>query len=388
MVNLLGPAASLVMKATGTTPFLEMGAASGNRASVVNLNSGTLIANRVYATSAGTPSFFNFNGGTLRANSAQTSFLQGLSLATVYPGGAIIDSSNFVVTVNQPLRAPTGYGVAGIALTSGGSGYIGAPAVQITGGSGTNATAVAEVDVADGSPTKGQLTGIRVTSPGTGYLAGDALTVTLSGGGYLAAATAGSVTKGVNVSGGLTKLGAGTLTLGAANTYAGATVISNGTVKLGNALALPTATTVVLAGGTLDLNGFTVTNTLRGTSGAVNNGTLQATLSPAGTGAIGSDTLTPGTALVKGTYLADVTADGTTDLLTVQGSVNLSNFSLTLVNPALLNPDKTYTLATVTGTRTGTFTATNLPNSRWHVVYLADGNVKLVFSDGTLIRLL
>ena len=388
MVNLLGPSASLTMKSTsGISAFVEMGAASGNRAAVVNLNSGTLTANRVYATSTGTPSFFNFNGGTLRANSSQTNFLQGLSLATVYPGGAVIDSSNVNITVNQPLLAPAGYGVTGIALTSGGSGYIGAPAVQISGGTGTNATAVAEVDLADGSPTLGQVTAIRITSTGTGYLAGDAPTVTLSGGGYLTTATVGSVTKGVNASGGLTKLGTGVLTLGGTNTYAGATVISNGTLRLGNALALPTATAVVLAGGTLDLNGFTVTNTLGGTSGTVSNGTMQTTISPAGAGVIGSDTLTPGTATLRGTYLADVTADGTNDLLTVQGSLNLSNFSLTLVNPALLNRSKAYTLAVVTGTRTGTFTPTNLPNSRWHLLYLADGKVRLVFVDGTILTI-
>jgi autotransporter-associated beta strand protein len=391
IVNLLGPTAALSMKSTSTTAaFVEMASANGNRASVINLNSGVLIANRVYATFAGTPSFFNFNGGTLRANSVQTNFFQGLSLATVYPGGAVIDSSNMTVTVNQPLLAPTGYGVAGIALNGVGTGYIGAPAVQITGGSGTNATAVAEVDLAEGSLTKGQVTGIKITSPGTGYLAGDALTVTLSGGGYLTTAVTGSVTKALNVSGGLTKLGTGTLTLGATNTYAGATVISNGTLRLGNALALPTATTVVLAGGTLDLNGFTVTNTLAGSSGTVSNGTMQTTISPAGAGLIGSVTLTPGTATLSGTYLADVTVSGTNDFLTVQGAFNLSTFSLQLVNPAMLSPgNKVYTLAKVTGARTGAFLVGNLvlPDSRWHVVYSTDGSVKLAFSNGTLFMM-
>jgi len=386
MVNLLGPTAALTMKSTSSSYFLEMAAANGNRASVVNLNSGVLTANRVYASNAGTPSFFNFNGGLLRANSAQLQFLQGLSAATVYSGGAVIDSTNFNITVNQPLLAPTGYGVTGIALTSRGAGYIGAPAVQIAGGSGTNATAIAEVDLAEGSPTQGQVTGIRITSPGTGYLAGDALAVTLSGGGYLTTAITGSVAKAVNVSGGLTKLGTGTLTLGGANTYAGATVISNGTLKLANAKALPTGTAVVLAGGTLDLGGYTVTNTLAGTSGAVSNGTMRATFSPAGAGALGSDTFTPGTATITGAYLADVTADGASDLLTVQGSYDLSRFELELVNPSLLATSRRYTLARITGTRTGAFKTVNLPDSRWHVVYSTDGTVNLVFTDG--LRLL
>jgi len=136
----------------------------------------------------------------------------------------------------------------------------------------------------------------------------------------------------------------------------------------------------------LDLNGFTVTNTLVGTSGAVSNGTMQATFSPAGVGVIGADTFAPSTATVKGAYLADVAADGTSDLLTVQGSINLSNFTLELVNPSLLARGKVYTVATVSGTRTGTFKVTNLPDSRWHVIYRADGKVDLLYNNGTLVK--
>ena len=386
MLNLLGPTASLAMNSASYN--LQMANANGNQASVINLNSGTLTVYQVLSTQSGTPSYFNFNGGTLRAVAAQTAFLQGLTTATVYPGGAVFDTAGFNITVNQTLCAPVGYGVTGLTLASGGAGYIGAPAVKISGGSGTNATAIAEVDLTDGSPTQGQVTGIRVISPGFGYQATNVLAATLYGGGYQTAATVGSaITLGGNTSGGLTKLGTGTLTLGGTNTYAGATVISNGTLRLGNAQAVLKGTTIVLAGGTLDLNGFTVTNVLSGTSGTVSNGTMQATISPAGAGTVGSDTFVPGTATVKGVYLADVTADGANDFLTVQGSFNLSNLSLTLVNPALLNREKTYTLAKVTGTRTGMFTTTNLPDSRWHVLYLADGKVELVFCDGMLFML-
>ena len=61
---------------------------------------------------------------------------------------------------------------------------------------------------------------------------------------------------------GLTKAGVGTLILSAAQSYTGPTIISDGTVMLGTANALPTATAVTLAnttGAWLDLNGYNQT---------------------------------------------------------------------------------------------------------------------------------
>jgi autotransporter-associated beta strand protein len=323
MINLLGPNAVLDTSVNGRN--LRMAYSGTNLASVVNLNSGTLIANRIYAGNTTTPSVLNFNGGTLKASTSQTTFLQGLTAATVYPGGAVIDTTNVNITVLQPLLAPTGYGVVGIPLRSSGAGYIGAPVVVITGGSGTGATAIASVDLADGSPTKGSVTGITVVSPGSGYLSGDKPIVTLAGGGYTVMALTNDCVLGLNSgSGGLTKLGSGTLTLSGVNTYTGATTLAAGTLKLGIAGALMPSSPIVLAGGTLDLGGFTITNVISGAgSGYVTNGTLFTVFSPAGAGALGTNTLSLTTAAVKGTYIADVTADGSSDRLNMQGNIDL-----------------------------------------------------------------
>lgn len=64
-------------------------------------------------------------------------------------------------------------GVTVIAITAGGTGYTGVPAVAITGGSGTGASAVATV-------SGGVVNSITVTNAGSGFLT--APTVTLSGG--------------------------------------------------------------------------------------------------------------------------------------------------------------------------------------------------------------
>ena len=273
VLNMLG--SNAVLNTTVNGKQFDMANQAGNAGSYVSLNAGTLIANRLFRTQASTPTFVNFNGGTLRANTAQTQFLEGHAFATVYPGGAIIDASNVAITVNQSLLAPTSSGVSSLTLQSGGAGYIGAPVVALTGGSGTGATAIASVDLNTASPTFGQVTGFQVTSPGFGYLPGDALNVALSGGGFTAPASATCSLAPNALTGGLTKLGVGTLVLGNTNTYAGVTTISNGTLRLGRADALPANAAVTVAGGLYDLNGFAVTNgAVTVTGGAISNGVL------------------------------------------------------------------------------------------------------------------
>ena len=71
--------------------------------------------------------------------------------------------------------------------------------------------------------------------------------------------------------GGLTKVGSGTLTLSAANTYTGGSTISAGRLAVGNAAALGASTgPLAVNAGTLDLGGFSVNvGVLSGSAGAV-----------------------------------------------------------------------------------------------------------------------
>ena len=633
-----------------TTVILDLSASTNasTASGIVNLLGGTLIANRIGVTKPGR-TLFNFNGGLLRvapATTLGTTFLQGLTAATIYPGGAVLDTTNVIVTVAQSLLAPSGFGVASLTLTNSGAGYIGAPAVVISGGSGTGATAIASVDLSASSASYGKVSTLQITCPGFGYQSGDAVTVTLTGGGYTALAS-GTATLGVNASGGLTKLGSGPLLLTGTNTFAGPTVISNGTLRLGNAAALSSSTAVKVVGNsTYDLNGFTLTNgaltiangtvingTLNGSAfdlsgntllsaslsgigslsvaaggtttvsvaqlyagntsvsgtlnllaktaglyegavagdfnktdgnpksavqlttryanlttwpsthttyiysgfiwnqassnvtwtfaenfddsvqlkidgstlldnggwntptranymltpgghaiearfgqgdggvgpnvadwwkttafgfgvdfsgrndtnianyvaltdpgngsllsiedvsghtnmlpatttvtltsgsllnlggnvqtfaglsgnGTVSNGTLtvNGVIAPGGTNVIGTLAVAATTTL-SGTLRMDVATNGTCDLLASAGSLTLSSLALEIANPALLNRQKQYTLVTCTGMRSGTFNSVTVPDSRWHVIYLSDGTVKLIFADGTLIKI-
>lgn len=351
-INVMG--SGVLNAAFGSTSVILDLSASTNASTatgIVNLLGGTLIANRIGVTKPGR-TLLNFNGGLLRVAPATTlgaTFLQGLAAATVYPGGAVLDTTNVIVTVAQSLLAPTGYGVASLSLTNSGAGYIGAPAVVISGGSGTGATAIASVDLNASSATYGKVTALQVTCPGTGYQSGDAVAVTLVGGGYTALAS-GTAALGANASGGLTKLGSGQLLLTGTNTYAGATIISNGTLRLGSAVALSASTAVKVVGNsTYDLNGYTTTNgALTVANGTVINGTLSGTAfdlsgntllsaSLSGTGnltvAAGSTT----TVSVAQLYAGNTSVSGTLNLLAktaglFEGAVS-GDFNKTDSNP-------------------------------------------------------
>ena len=86
-----------------------------------NLNGGTLATYNV-ATSTGVNAIFNFNGGTLLAafNPPSATWFSGGIQANVLSGGAIIDSSNYNVTISVPLLAGNPSG----GLTKKGSGTL------------------------------------------------------------------------------------------------------------------------------------------------------------------------------------------------------------------------------------------------------------------------
>jgi len=154
---------------------------------------------------------------------------------------------------------------------------------------------------------------------------------------------------------------------------------------------LPSGTQVSLAANaTLDLNGNSQTVTGLSGSGLVTNGTLtvnNGTIAPGGTNVIGTLTLAATTEL-SGTLLVDVALDGTSDLLKVQGSLNLTGLALQIQDVSKLKPNRQYVIATCApGGLTGRFVSTNLDGSRWLVSYNnTTGEVRLI-SRGLLIMI-
>ncbi len=285
-LNLLGPGATMVATGGFNGKGINLAVSAGDTASYLNLDGGVLLTNYVKAGST-TPSYLGFNGGTLRANSANGAFVTGLTGAVLYSGGGTIDTNGYNVTSANGLLAPTGSGVTSIALSNSGAGYIGEPAVRITGGGGQGASAIAEVDLNPADSTCGEVMDIRVTSPGYGYTSSP--TVTLIGGGATTVATVAGGTAGIaaNAGGGLTKVGNGTLALNAASSFTGPLTINAGTVTLpgqtNNSFLTGNPNVVVNSGGVLSFTGYNSFGTTTSNMSAVtvNGGTILSSLTAA-----------------------------------------------------------------------------------------------------------
>ncbi len=371
--------------------------AAGNAGNIstLNLNGGTLqtLGFRNGVASANPFVFLNFNGGTLQAGTAgNTAFLTNLGGAYVYSGGAFINDNGQAISLGQTLQTPVGNGVTAIAVGTGGAGYVTPPQVLISGGGGSNATAYATV-------SGGSLTGITVTSPGNGY--SSAPTITLAGGGYSSAATAGTVSLAANVSGGLTKSGAGTVTLTTANTYTGNTTVAAGTLALSGSGALASGNIAVNSGAILDVSAVTGGYTLGGSQSLLGNGSFNGAVSTvsgsriyAGTdGGYGTNTFNTSLNLVSGAYGyfdLGATYNGANDQIVVNGALTI-NGAIHLNAPSSsgnLDTTADYVLITAAGGITGTVSSTPVwgvkpLNWKNYTVITSGNNIQLHYTAST-----
>lgn len=223
-----------------STTFGGVITGSGN---VSKMGAGTMTLNGANTSSGA----FNVNAGTLKLGSNTAlgfgDFLSAAPAVTTVAGGATLDLAGS--SINEPVvlsgsgaggvgalinssvtAASIGNGVAGLTITSGGSGYSFVPAVTISG-TGTGATATATLGLSAASFTAfsggdkvytvapvvtisggggsgatavavlsdgatGTLTGFTITNPGTGYTS--APTITFGSGTFTSGSVNGSAT--------------------------------------------------------------------------------------------------------------------------------------------------------------------------------------------------
>lgn len=353
--------------------FLSDAAATNG---TLNLNSGTLVMNGpIQRASANTTlkdtANVNCNGGTVQAAVGLPSLFTTNSGMTIklYKGGLTIDSQTYNVTNVASLQNAPGNGFypsgGTLAISSGGgSGYVGAPWVNVTssaGSVGSNAMAIATLSA-------GSVSSVVITCPGENYQAGDVLNFAFINGGAATPATTYQYTIQASDlatnTGSLTKISAGSLTLSGASTYNGGTVVSAGTLYANAAGALGSGNVTVNNGATLVLTNATGLNYLNsgaslvvGSTGLVRLGytgtdTINSlsldggnTFKTSGTwGAVGSSAANQSSQLT-GTGILSV-APGQVATVSLNSSVNPSIYSQTVV--------LTTTVSGGSGTPTGT----------------------------------
>jgi len=153
---------------------------NASAAGTLNLNGGLIQTLGIFSGSSGSSiSTVNFNGGTLQAAANNSSFISGLFQALMGPGGAVIDSQGYNITIAQALLDNGGGGLTkngtGTLTLTGANTYTGATVVNggimsVTtaatgGGSYTVASGAGGLDVQVVGSLNSQLNASSVTFP-------------------------------------------------------------------------------------------------------------------------------------------------------------------------------------------------------------------------------
>jgi autotransporter-associated beta strand protein len=429
---------STVTVASGASLQVTNLGVSNNLSNIVNLNGNGVGGAGAVESTAGTN---NLTGNfTLQSNAriqADTGSTLNLTTGTVTLSTFTLDVAGGGNTTISRVISGTG-GVTmdgtGTLALSGTNTYTGVTAVNSgtleirnksalggTGGTTTvangatlalnNATPIAEVTTTiDGAgvSNNGALRNIAGNNTWSG-------TVALASDSSIGADTGTTLTMSGVISGGhaLSKAGAGTVVLNAAETYTGATNVNAGTLQLGAANLIPNTSAVTVAGGaTFNLNNnsdtvasiagagalalgsgslgagenntsTTFSGGISGTGNIVKNGTGTLTMS-------GTDSRTAGTTTISAgvLQLGANNALGSSTSLTLNGGTFATNGFSDIVNTLLLNASSTINYGGLAGILTigpgnGTWAAGTLTINNWNGNPTGGGSDQFLVNSAT-----
>ena len=227
---------------------------------------------------------YTVNGGTLDLNN----FV--LTMSALNGTGGVVNLGSAALTVDN--AGANAY--SGIIQGTGSLTKIGAGVLSLSGnstyGGGTNILGGVLAIGAD--INLGAASGTLTFDGGTletlaSFTSARATTLNAAGGTFDSDAGTNFLENGIIVGvGGLTKIGAGMVTLGGANAYTGGTTVLAGTLQAGAPGAFVNDTAYTVNGGTLDLNNFILTmSSLNGAGGVVNLGSAALTVDNTGANA-------------------------------------------------------------------------------------------------------
>ncbi len=320
---------SAVVNASGTGTLTLTGGVSGTNTNFTLTGTGSGVLNTgSIATGSGT--LTKSGTGTWTLNNANTyTGLTTISAGTLVAGNATALGTTAAGTsiTNGATLNINGVAVGAEAITINGSGVSGAGALV---GNGTSSLAGL---ITLGSASTIAANSGTLTLSNTGTITGATFGLTLTGAGN------GSIASVIGTtSGSLTKSGAGTWTLSnSANTYTGATSITNGTLSIATIAngglnsslgAAAAATPIAISGGgvlqyTGGANAMDRTFTLSGTGGTIRSTTAAMTLS----GAINNT----GTTLTFDNATGNITASG---IISGTGNVTKTGTGTTVLSNA------------------------------------------------------
>jgi autotransporter-associated beta strand protein len=266
------------------------------------------------------------------------------AVANNYTGSTTVTGANATLILGAANQIPNGSGAGNVTVTSG------------------------KLDLAGFNET---LNGLNGTGTVDNVSTGTANTLTI-GDGNASGSFSGAISN-TNGELALVKVGSGIQTITGINSYTGPTTVRGGTLAVNSALD---SATVTVGGATA-----TGSPTLTGGGGTINGTLLVAaagggaagTVNPGSAGTVGSLNVSETT--IAGTYACDVvSADA--DVLFVNGDLNLTGatFALNTVTPV----GGTYTIATYSGTLSGTFTPSPALPSGASLDYGTAGEIRLI----------